>query len=239
MGQVNQKSHRYIANAIGRRHIRKPFSTMEEVAAAFAKEVWQELENVYSIQFRRARELAEQDAKGSISSSELRELEEYRARYSGGYCIAGRVEQDLECSAYTVEWAPDFAEPEVAPVPREKPVFWGVPFFMERLIYGFDSIVLSAIFNSGHWQGSLDELTDIVAEKGELIRPEHLPLREAVDWIHTVIYTTIRSVKFAKWQHYCGGPIELATITCDRPFRWIRHKPLDAAVRPVVDMRLE
>lgn len=62
-----------------------------------------------------------------------------------------------------------------------------------------------------------------------LTQPTNLPLREAIDWIHTVIHTTIRAIKFNQ-EHSCGGPVEIAVITTDRPFRWVCHKSLDAAI---------
>ena len=58
-----------------------------------------------------------------------------------------------------------------------------------------------------------------------------LPIREAIDWVHASIYTTIQAMKFSHLAPVCGGPVEIAVITTDRPFRWVRHKRLDAALR--------
>lgn len=45
------------------------------------------------------------------------------------------------------------------------------------------------------------------------------------------VYTTIQNMKFSHLAPVCGGPVEIALITGDRPFRWVRHKRLDAAIR--------
>jgi hypothetical protein len=57
-----------------------------------------------------------------------------------------------------------------------------------------------------------------------------LPIRDAVDFVHACIYSTIKALKFSNFSQICGGPIEIATITTDRQFRWVRHKPWDAAL---------
>jgi hypothetical protein len=58
-----------------------------------------------------------------------------------------------------------------------------------------------------------------------------IPIREAIDFIHACIYSTIKALKFSSLSQICGGPIELAAITTDRSFRWVRHKQWDAAIR--------
>ena len=58
-----------------------------------------------------------------------------------------------------------------------------------------------------------------------------LPIREAIDFIHTSIYSTVKGLKFSRLDQVCGGPIEIAVITSDRLFRWVRHKEMDAAIQ--------
>jgi hypothetical protein len=57
-----------------------------------------------------------------------------------------------------------------------------------------------------------------------------LPIRDAIDFVHSSIYSTIKALKFSQFPQVCGGPIEIAVITSDRPFRWVRHKRFDAAI---------
>jgi hypothetical protein len=57
-----------------------------------------------------------------------------------------------------------------------------------------------------------------------------LPIRDTIDFVHTCIYSTIKLLKFSRLHRVCGGPIELAVITTDRRFRWVKHKPWDSAI---------
>jgi hypothetical protein len=63
-----------------------------------------------------------------------------------------------------------------------------------------------------------------------LIPNAHLPIRDAIDYVHSALYCTIKAMKFSNLPQVCGGPIELAVITADRRFRWVRHKAWDAAI---------
>jgi len=63
-----------------------------------------------------------------------------------------------------------------------------------------------------------------------LAQPFDLPIREAIDWVYSSIYTTSQAMKFSHLAPVCGGPVEVAVITTDRPFRWVRHKKLDAGI---------
>ncbi len=87
--------------------------------------------------------------------------------------------------------------------------------------------ILEAIESSGKWTGTRDELIALVTPY-RLAQPFDLPIREAIDWVHSSIYTTIQAMKFSHLAPVCGGPVEVAVITTDRPFRWVRHKTLDA-----------
>jgi len=106
--------------------------------------------------------------------------------------------------------------------------FWGAPKIFGRLIKGYDPELRQAILNSGKWSGSHNEL-DAILGQFEL-QHQMLPIREAVDFVHVCIYSTIKAMKFSVMSQTCGGPIELATITTDRKFRWVRHKEWDSAI---------
>ena len=51
-----------------------------------------------------------------------------------------------------------------------------------------------------------------------------------IDFVHACIASTIKAMKFSNLAQICGGPIEIAVITTDRRFRWVRHKEWDAAI---------
>ena len=57
-----------------------------------------------------------------------------------------------------------------------------------------------------------------------------LPLREAIDYVHTYLSVTAKAMKFRYGPPICGGPIEVAYISTDRNLRWARHKRFDSAI---------
>ena len=104
-----------------------------------------------------------------------------------------------------------------------------MPNIVDRVILGIDPNAFSEICNSDLWHGGPEELIELV--KGSMLgTPSQLPLREAIDWVYSSIYTTIKSMKFSHMPPVCGGPVEVALVTSDRPFRWVKHKSLDEAV---------
>lgn len=60
--------------------------------------------------------------------------------------------------------------------------------------------------------------------------PPELTIRDAVDFAHFIVYSTIKTIKFSDREQVCGGPIEVAAITTDRKFRWVKHKDFDSAI---------
>jgi hypothetical protein len=58
----------------------------------------------------------------------------------------------------------------------------------------------------------------------------HIPLRDAIDLVHFVIYSTIKLNRYKGGPALVGGPIEIATITADRGFRWVLHKPMRESI---------
>ena len=114
------------------------------------------------------------------------------------------------------------------PLQPYRPRFWGAPNMVNRLIYGVDDPFLERVLASGKWSGTQEELIDLAA-LGFLQQP-NLPLREAVDWVYASVFATIKAFKFSQFQPICGGPVEIAVISTDRPFRWVKHKSFDAAI---------
>jgi len=229
LGQIGVESHRTIVANIGFRHAETPYTSVRAMADALATDLWTRFNRSYVKEIIRVRALHPR-VKGQLATpEEFKEYLQLVQTLAGGYCLAGRVQNHGPCEAYTILWDVLGVEAKVKAVVPEKPMFWGIPEIMYRLIYGFDSRTIADILASGKWTGTQEDLLDVI-EKNQLISPRLLPIREAIDWVHTVIHTTIRGTKFANWPHLCGGPVELAVITTDRPFRWVRHKMLDAAI---------
>ncbi len=99
---------------------------------------------------------------------------------------------------------------------------------INRLLFGCDDNLLGSILNSGKWTGTYQELLDIALQQAITHPP--LPIRDAIDFTHACIVSTIKALKFSSFSQICGGPVEIAVITTDRKFRWVRHKPWDTAI---------
>ena len=143
-----------------------------------------------------------------------------------GFCIGGRVQSVRTPQAYSVLFDPVGPKPAAAQVPLMS--WWGIPNMIQRLIFGHDGGLKDEVLNSGKWNGTEAELQGLLSQfnLGQYV----LPIREAVDFVHACIYSTIKGLKFSNLSQTCGGPIELAVITSDRQFRWVRHKGWDMAI---------
>jgi hypothetical protein len=100
---------------------------------------------------------------------------------------------------------------------------------MRRILVGIDPGLYTAILASGRWLGTPADLANLV-NLGRLNLPGILPLRDAIDWVYSSIFSTIKALKFSQMAPICGGPVEIAVITTDRPFRWVCHKGLDTVI---------
>lgn len=147
-----------------------------------------------------------------------------------GFCIGGVTPPNLRPAAFEMAFSPtDTAIPTPVPLPMGEAIFRGVPSLVSRILYGIDPQLFDVIAASPNWTGSDQDLLKVI-QPFVLGQPPMLPLRDAIDWIYSCIQGTIKGVKFSPWAPMCGGPVEIAVITSDRPFRWVRHKSLDAAI---------
>jgi hypothetical protein len=202
-------------------------ATMIEVAERWNSFFWSAYSSEFGAVLQRVQQLAGQATRTAAEEEELLAL---RQTFSGGFCLGGYLRQERTPQAFETSYAPDSTGPAtVQPLQVGTPRFWGVPNLMERLLYGIDDGILQAILSSGKWTGTPDELFAL-AVPFFLGQPHHLPIRDAIDWIHASIHTTIKALKFSHMLPVCGGPVEVAVITTDRVFRWVRHKRFDAAM---------
>jgi hypothetical protein len=143
-----------------------------------------------------------------------------------GFCVAGWCLPERTPEAYLIQFHTKLTAP---PTPEQVDKFcWrGATEVIERL-FGLDEKLKDAILGSDKWTGSEDELEALIRSATAGF-PYPLALREATDLVHTLVLTTIKVLKF-KLVPDCGGTPELAVITADRPFRWVRHKALDSAI---------
>ena len=146
-----------------------------------------------------------------------------------GFCIGGYVASDRRPTAWHVTFGPSDAVPPTGiEVLNYDPRFWGAPNYFLRLVDGSDPLFRQAVSNSPYWTGTHQDLMNIAGKFA--LGHQALPIRDAIDYVYTCISSTIKALKFSNLPQICGGPIEIAVITADRPFRWVRHKEFDAAI---------
>lgn len=148
---------------------------------------------------------------------------------TAGFCIGGHMGPDRIPTGLHVHFDPtQTAKPAPVRMLTREYQFWGAPNIFQRLIFGADEATKAAIVQSDKWTGDSNDLNIILAQHS--LGHPMVPLRDAIDFVYMCIYSTIKAIKFSGFPRLCGGPIELAVISADRRFRWVRHKPWDAAV---------
>jgi hypothetical protein len=165
----------------------------------------------------------------SRTEQEEDEFNQLMNALSTGFCIGGHVPADRTVSAYEIVFDPLRGKPSPVALPVGIQKFWGVPNLILRLIRGCDMGLREKILISGKWTGTNQELDGLI-DQHTLQHPPTVPIRDAIDFTYTCILSTIKAMKFSNLPQVCGGPIEIAVITNDRNFRWVRHKSLDAAI---------
>jgi len=225
LGSLGDKSYRTLFAEIADEGSK--MTSLADIANLAAARFWAQYSATFGLLLLRVRDLL--DKNQNRTPDEEKEYLGLMQNLSGGFCVGGRWRDNRSPAAFEVLFSPASAD---APQPRQLQLgsrFWGWSNLIERLVFGMDEQLYLRIEKSGKWNGTPEELIDLVSQ-GALAQPQDLPLREAIDWIYASIYTTIKSVKFSHLAPVCGGPIEVAVVTSDRPFRWVRHKRLGEAI---------
>lgn len=156
----------------------------------------------------------------------------------GGYYIGGiePVTREPRCSK--VAWKGDRVT-SVTPLAIGACDFAAAYRYFTRIFWGFDPELPQLLYADLINTLKIDPATvgtalqaAFAVAQPRLISagPPDLPIREAVDFVHTILHVTIKAFRLKFGPHPCGGPIEIGVITTDRPFRWVRHKRFDSAV---------
>ncbi|MHA6881754.1 hypothetical protein [Ralstonia pseudosolanacearum] len=234
LGALGNLSYRTILARVADALAANAAASVADAASTFIDTFWQEY-NAFDL-VQRAKVLGAKQPFGSIvaapnvrTQDEEAEFDNLRANLVVGFCVAGYVLPHREPGAVHVTFDP---LANVKPVGQlmavESSQWWGVPNIIERMIFGADANLKAALLSSGKWTGTQQELQQIVA--AQALSHASLPIRDAVDYVYSCIHCTIKAMKFSSLSQVCGGPIEVAVITTDRPFRWVRHKSFDAAI---------
>jgi hypothetical protein len=239
LGSLGAKSHRELIAVLDDDIKKNPAKSVGDVATRFAKLVWPEYQTACAPLIQKCKDLAakgDHDANVPAAAGVVRrtkeEQEEFEALLGNlhlGFCIGGYCcPPDRTTTAFEIVCDPLSTTLTPKQLPPLSYKFWGVPRLIQRLIFGADDYLRQAILKSGKWTGTEKELADLLEK--QRLGHHLLPIRDAVDFVHTCIYSTIKAMKFSNFFQICGGPIELAVITSDRRFRWVRHKAWDSAI---------
>lgn len=234
LGGIGGESYRTLIAELADDLEVSPAADVLDVACRWAQQFWASYIANLGYQINRLKALG---AKAPFSPSvpdpaarTKEEEDEYLNLSHGmvvGFCIAGAAGKDRRTRAFQIIFEPLLPH---APAPQEVfgAPFWGAPNMIQRLIMGFDPALRNDLLNSGNWSGTESDLDAIIGK--QVLSHAVLPIREAIDFVHTCVYSTNKALKFSSLNQICGGPIEIAVITTDRNFRWVRHKGLDAAI---------
>jgi hypothetical protein len=235
LGGLGTTSYRSLIAELDDRLRESPAASVQEVTERWADIFWEKYRSVLADIFKDAELLAAKAPydKKIVAPNVRTEDEEIRFRlipqhYYVGFCIAGYVERDRTPAAFAIGFDP--TQPKPSPIPLEiGAFFWGAPNLILRLVRGYDMELRQELLNSGKWNGTPAEL-DTLLDQYAMTHSPTVPIRDAIDFVHSSITCTIKALKFSSLSQICGGPIEIAVVTTDRRFRWVRHKAMDQAI---------
>lgn len=229
LGGLNAHSHRTLLAVLADSLKAKPPKTIEEVSERWAAQFWTVYTDPASPlaeHIARCKELAAKP-ENERTPEEKKELFEKSGSLVVGFCVAGYLPADRSAQAFEILIDPLKDHPTRTSIAMGWR-FWGAPNMIQRLIFGCDDGIKEAIMTSGKWQGTRPELDALIGNHA--LNHPIVPIRDAIDFVHACISSTIKAFKFSSMSQICGGPIEIAVITTDRRFRWVRHKTWDAAI---------
>lgn len=226
MGAIVDLSLRTLIARVADDLASNPPASVQAAADCFCQYFWGEYTGRLSSNIQRFKNL---DAKKDRTSEEDEERFGLLQNLSGGFCFGGYVPSDRIAHAFEIMYGPGMDGPKRRELGHGTTTFWGCPNIVHRVLFCFDDSLFDAILKSDNWIGTGKALFDLIWAH-RIAQPFDLPLREAIDWLNTIIYTTIKSMKFSHLMPVCGGPIEISVISTDRKFRWVKHKSFDEAL---------
>jgi len=156
-----------------------------------------------------------------------------------GYYLGGWNPKTHEPACFKVEVTPNGSKVDALTLGLCS--FSGMPFFFTRVFRGFDPRLsqnlreeIKRLLPPGGVPTDFDNIFDQAFKKASdpLIAAGHkdLPIREAIDFIHSYLHITVKAMKFSFGAPSAGGPIEIGFVSTDRRFRWVRHKSFASAI---------
>jgi len=227
LGGLDGTSHRTLIAELDDDLQANPAGAVVDVAARWNDLFWGRYSTQFATQLTSGQAL---EAKGAQRTpAERAELDRLVRETYCGFCLGGCRMPNRGLHAFVLEFDPRFGKRPPQPLSHNTAYFFGIFNPIMRTIKGVDDGLVADILASGKWSGTETELRSL-ASRYALANPGALPLRDAIDFVHSSMYATIKALKFSQMSQVCGGPIEIAIISSDRRFRWVRHKTMDEAV---------
>lgn len=236
LGSLPTKSYRGMFATLADDLVKTPAKAVADVVARWIDMFWAEYSVhplVTAFQALDKRPAFDKDtlkpAPNARSEDEEATYQQLVLNLRVGFCIGGYIMPDRSPSAYWVGFDPKQAvKPTPSQIQMFGTMFFGAPNLFNRLMNGHDMGLNAALMASGKWQGTA---ADLQTELNKFAYGHAmLPIRDAIDYVHACIYSTIKGLKFSSLSQICGGPIEIGVVTTDRRFRWVRHKTWDSAI---------
>ena len=155
-----------------------------------------------------------------------------------GYFVGGWDAHTRQPACYRIEFRGD-EEPRTHELEIGEYSFGGSREYIWRVLHGYDDQLPDLLL--GEIQSSIDDLPpdfeqayrrafQKTAQALTAVGFADLPIREAIDLVHTYLHVTIKVAKFRFGYQPVGGPIEIGYVTADRLFRWACHKEHTSAI---------
>jgi hypothetical protein len=240
LGALGNTSHRTLVAELGDSLGAQPPASVDDVAVRWANLFWQRYTafinappfNFGALKAKPPFVVGAKVAAGARTEEEEKAFLSLSRDLVVGFCLGGYSLPDRTPKAFTVVFDPMLAAAPVPTAMLQSTIQWfGVPNMILRLMKGHDITLPEKILNSGKWAGTRQDLDTLL--KGLELSHAMLPVRDAVDFVYTSIHSTIKAMKFSSLPQVCGGPIEVAVVTTDRKFRWVRHKSWTSAIEEV------
>lgn len=218
-----------------------PYGAMVYGAASYAGKSWR---NMFAC-FCRNESIRELDSADAVVNAFTLILErlipEERKRPIGGVIIGGFGSKDSAVRCFRIPF-PSLVKEELT---QGVIGFDGVPDVVQRMLLGVDARLEQVIRKQfKHVQVEVTKtggkktmvplsevVLNVVAKNALKCTPDtDMPLRDAIDYVHFLVYSTIKHFKFSHQAPVCGGAVELVAITLDRGFRRVIRKPLDSQI---------
>ena len=121
---------------------------------------------------------------------------------------------------------------------KDPGIFWsGFNSIIDRIILGFDPKLLDQLLSSGNFCASNDIDISFLGKYQLLIDFSSLTLQDALSLTSLLVQSTIQLcnltnglVGFPGQFPLCGGAIDIATITSEDGFRWIKKKQIESPI---------